>query len=243
VGGESHNIIEGVPAFHIAARNFESNRLAAEDASPAVAAELRQRFRQLLRDRDGRPPLNGRLRMLEKTPKNALRIPLLRAVFPEARFIFLYRDPREVLASMMEAWESGRFRTYPNLPGWSGKRPWSLLLTPGWRDLAALPLNELVAAQWAATMQVLLDDLAAAPADRQVVARYDALLADPNAEIRRLCAAMDLEWDRDLGQLPLSRHTVSAPGEDKWRAREGEIVAVLPGLAELAERAAETARR
>lgn len=243
VGGESHNIIEGVPAFHISARKFESNRLTAADATPDIAAELRQRFRQLLRDRDGRAPVNGRLRMLEKTPKNALRIPLLRAVFPEARFIFLYRDPREVLASMMEAWESGRFRTYPNLPGWTGKRAWSLLLTPGWRDLAPLPLNELVAAQWAATMQVLLDDLAEVPAERWTVARYDALLADPNAEIRRLCEAMDLQWDRDLGALPPSRHTVSAPSQDKWRGREPELAPVLPRLARLADRAAETARR
>ena len=197
----------------------------------------------MLRDRDGGAAVNGRLRMLEKTPKNALRIPLLLAVFPEARFIFLYRDPREVLASMMEAWESGRFRTYPNLPGWAGKRPWSLLLTPGWRDLAPLPLNELVAAQWATTMRVLLDDLADVPAERWTVARYDALLADPNGEIRRLCDAMDLQWDRDLGALPLSRHTVSAPSEDKWRGREPELGPVLPRLARLADRAAETARR
>ena len=244
VGGESHNIIEGVPAFNLAAKNFESNRLTAEDATPVLAAVLRERFRQQLRDRDGRPPVNGRFRMLEKTPKNALRIPLLRAVFPEARFVFLYRDPREVLASMMEAWESGRFRTYPSLPGWTGKRSWSLLLTPGWRELGPLPLNEVVAGQWAATMRVLLADLKETPAERWTVARYDALLADPNAEMRRLCAALDLEWDRELRELPLARHTVSQPEDEKWkRTREPDILAVLPAIADIAERAAETARR
>ena len=81
------------------------------------------------------------------------------------------------------------------------------------------------------------------PAERWTVARYDAMLADPNAEIRRLCEAVDLEWDRDLGALPLSRHTVSAPSEDKWRSREPEIAPVLAHLARLADRAAETARR
>ena len=35
---------------------------------------------------------------------------------------------------MLGAWESGRFVTYPKLPGWEGP-PWSMLLTPGWREL------------------------------------------------------------------------------------------------------------
>ena len=89
----------------------------------------------------GDPDADAPVRMLEKTPKNALRVPFLARVFPEARFIYLHRDPRPVLASMMEAWQSGRFRTYPNLPGWTGL-PWSLLLVPGWRDLLGRPLHE-----------------------------------------------------------------------------------------------------
>ncbi len=244
VGGESHAVIEGVESLSIAARNLESNALAAEDATPETVAALRARFDALLRDREGRPAPAGRVRLLEKTPKNALRVAFLVKAFPEARFIYLHRDPREVLASMMEAWESGKFRTYANLPGWRGPLPWSLLLTPGWRDLAALPLNQIVAAQWAAATGALLDSLEALPGERWVAARYDALLADPNAEVRRLCAAMDLAWDRELaGALPLARHTVSKPQPDKWRAREAEIAAVLPGIAPLIERASRAAGR
>jgi len=244
IGGESHNLIEGIPAFNLAAQKFASNRLGREHALPAPVQTLRLRFLQSLKDREGRAPTGGRIRMLEKTPKNALRIPLLHAAFPEARFIYLYRDPREVLASMMEAWESGRFRTYPTLPGWTGKRAWSLLLTPGWRDLGPLPLNEVVAGQWAAATQVLLDDLDEIAPDRVAVARYDALISDPDAEVRRLCAAVDLDWDRKLeGGLPLARHTVSKPEDGKWRAREAEIMAVLPKLEPLMQRAAAFAQR
>jgi hypothetical protein len=244
IGDESHLLIEGVPTLAPAARGFESNRLEASDATPAVTAQLREGFHAALRDRAGNLPAPGmQLRMLEKTPKNALRIPFLARVFPEARFIYLHRDPRPVLASMIEAWQSGRFRTYPNLPGWSGL-PWSLLLVPGWRELLGRPLPQIVATQWNTTMQVLLDDLERLPAGTCAVAHYDALVRDPNAEIARLCAATGLRWDQVLPQaLPLSSYTVSTPEPDKWQRYAAEIDSVLPLIAAQASRAERFAAR
>lgn len=244
IGDESHQLIEGVPTLAPAARGFTSNRLESGDATPAVAAQLRESFFAALRDRSGRRPAPGaRVRMLEKTPKNALRIPFLARVFPEARFIYLHRDPRPVLASMIEAWQSGRFRTYPNLPGWSGL-PWSLLLVPGWRELIGRPLPEVVAAQWNATTQVLLDDLERLPQGTWSVAHYEALVADPNAEIGRLCAAHGLGWDQVLPQaLPLSSYTVSTPDPAKWQRFAAEIDSVLPAIAAQANRAERVAAR
>lgn len=237
VGDESHVQIEGLDALQPAARGFDSNRLDAAAATPQVVAAVRERFRQALRDRDGAPAGDGRVRMLEKTPKNALRIPFLAQVFPEARFVYLYRDPREALSSMIEAWQSGRFRTYPQLPEWPGP-DWSLLLVPGWRALAGRPLEEIVATQWAATTRILLDDFETLPPPRRSAIRYDAFVADPAREVRRLCGALDLAFDAGaVAQLPLSRHTLSVPDPAKWRRHEREIEAVWPLVERLRERA------
>jgi hypothetical protein len=223
--------MESIPAISPAAHGWRSNRLTAADADAATVALLRERFRGALRDRRGAAATSNPVRMLEKTPKNALRVPLLAAAFPEARFVYLYRDPRPTLSSMIEGWLSGGFRTYPNLPGWRGP-DWSFVLTPGWRDLIGQPLPTIVAAQWAATTRILLDDLAALPRDRWLCLTYEDFLADPQAQALRLARELDFAWDRQLSRdLPLSRHTASKPDPDKWRLRAGEIEAVWSILA------------
>jgi hypothetical protein len=238
IGGESHQLIEGVRALSPQARGFDSNRLLAEDATDELAKVLRSRFFAALRDREQRRPDGAtRVRMLEKTPKNALRIPFLAQVFPDARFIYLHRDPHQVLASMIEAWNSGGFRTYPQLPDWRGL-PWSMLLVPGWRELIGRPLHEIVAVQWRTTVQLMLDDLERLPRGRWVVTSYDALLTDPQAEAGRVCAAHEIEWDRVIeGALPLASYTVSAPDPQKWRRHQSEIEAVMPSIADQLARA------
>ena len=238
IGRESHAMIEGTPGLSAIDRGYDSNRLDAAAATPEIVEALRRRFLAELRDRHGEAPNQRPVRMLEKTPKNALRIPFLAKVFPEARFVYLHRDPRETLSSMIEAWQSGRFRTYPNLPGWSGL-PWSLLLVPGWRELVGRPLPEVVAAQWEITTRILLDDLDALPPERCLVARYDAFIADPAAEVSRLSGALGLDWDRSFdGGLPLSRYTVTDPAPGKWHRHEELIHRVLPDLQATLGRAA-----
>jgi len=239
VGGESHGVIEGIEELHPASRGFASNRLEAEDANPAVAALLRQRFGAALRGRDGSPADAGAgpMRLLEKTPKNALRIAFFDAVFPDALFVRLHRDPRACIASAIEAWESGRFVTYPGLPGWPGP-DWSLALIPGWSRLAGRPLSEIAAAQWAVTTTIMLDDLAQVEPGRRLLLDYDAFVADPVSQINRACEFAGLEWDQPLeGPLPLSHHTVSPPAPEKWRRLEVEIDAALAPYGEIVQRA------
>jgi LPS sulfotransferase NodH len=240
IGGESHQLIESIAALRPGRGVVSSNRLTRRDATTAIVAELRQRFAGRIHDRDGQPPGSGaRVRLLEKTPKNALRVPFLLEVFPDAQFIVLQREPRANLSSMMQAWRAKGWITYRQLPGWPG--PWSLLLPPGYERLQGRPLEEIVAFQWRVSNETILDDLADLPRERWTTVRYEALLADPRAEVGKLLEfaglAMDDRLEAYLAKpLPLSRHTQTKPDPDKWKQNAAEIERVLPGLAAIRER-------
>lgn len=235
VGGEAHWLVEGRPQLRPGAPGVESNRLDAGHVTPESASEIERALRAALVDRDGKSAAtDATLRILEKTPKNALRVPFFQRIFPDARFIFLWRDPRENISSMIEAWRSGRWRTYRQLPGRS--QPWSLLLPPGWRQFGDdAPVQAIAAYQWRETNRIALDDLAAIDPAHWISLSYADLLANPEAQIRRLCEFADIAFDDRLAQrlngpLPLSAHTHTPPRADKWLRNRQLIEPVLPQL-------------
>lgn len=234
LGGEAHSLIEQFAELRPGSAGVDSNRLTGAQLTPEIAQVIEQRIANRLRNAEGKPPASGTaVRFLEKTPKNALRIPFFKALYPDALFLLLWRDPRENLSSIMEAWRSGGFVTYPSLD--SSGLPWSLLLPPGWQEQVERPLEERAAFQWRTTNEIMLDDLAAlAPQDWTAV-NYSDFVAHPEEQTRRLCEFAGVAFDEALaarvrGPLPVSRHTLTAPKEDKWRKNEAEILRVLPSL-------------
>ena len=244
IGDESHGIFEHLKELNPAHGICTSNRLLADDAEERIVQHLRTVFLERVRNHDGRcyseVPDSGtqKPRLLEKTPKNALRIPFLERLFPDARYIWLYRDPRENLSSMIEAWRSSDFVTYRNLPGWTGN--WSLLLPPGFQQLAGRPLEEIVAFQWQSANRYILNDLAAISPDRWTALSYAELVADTPATVQRLCEFAGVAYDEGLNahctaSLPLSRYTRTAPRTGKWRVNQGMVERVMPALQSLVD--------
>jgi uncharacterized protein (TIGR03032 family) len=85
---------------------------------------------------------------------------------------------------------------------------------------------------------MLLDDLEALDPDRWCVSSYDRLLADPQAEIDRLCAFCDVDTVSELPKsLPLSRHTLDSPAPEKWRRNAAELDPHWEPIADVALRA------
>jgi hypothetical protein len=239
IGGESHELIRGIPSLHPAARGYASDCLGAAEATPEVAAALRAGFARRLLDHRGQaldrlePPRRPTaVRLLEKTPANALRVPFLRAVFPDAQFLVLHRDPRATIGSLVEGWRSRRFIAYCELPGWP-HRGWSFLLPPSWRACIARPLVEIASFQWRAASEAIAHALANAPASAVLHLRYAELVEAPASVLTRVASFTGLDpasavaLDPDQ-RLPLTHVTLSPPDPDKWRRHEHELAQLLP---------------
>lgn len=73
--------------------------------------------------------------VVDKSPRNSLKIPFVRKIFPEARFIFIFRDGRDTILSIFNQWEWNRKifadketgNQWPNrlrvFMRWLGRRP------------------------------------------------------------------------------------------------------------------------
>lgn len=244
VGDESHKHFESIASLRPSSLNF-SNRLTADMATRDVSETLLNFFAADLVNCDKKKyanlPLVSRpneVRFLEKTPKNALRIPFILNVFPDARFIFLFRDARQNISSLLDSWRSRQFVTYPGLPRWSPNDPWSHLLIPGWQDLIGKPLVEAVTRQWLVTNQTILDDLQLVPAERRCVVEYDSLLANTAVELKRLCHFSQIIFGprmHEIAARPLkpSKYTLTAPHPEKWRKNAAELESVIPSTEQM----------
>jgi hypothetical protein len=230
IGGEAHMMVEGIPELRVGAPGVRSNRLTAEHLQPGYAEKIEQFILERLQDAQGKTAPSSNLRFVEKTPKNALRVPFLNAVFKDALFVFLWRDPRENISSIIEAWRSGNWKTYNGLKGFDG--PWSLLLPPGWQEMNGRPLEEIAAFQWEATNRIALDDFSELPTGRWLALNYADLIARPRETILSVCEFASISPDQALldrvsAPLPQSRYTQTPPAPDKWRSNEASIQRVL----------------
>ena len=233
IRGENHQIIENIAALNLAQREYKSNILDATDASLNIEIAIKANLFKNLKNKQNIPLDNNisSIRMLEKTPKNALRIPFINAIFPDALFIYLYRDPQENISSILEGWKSRRCISYPTLPGWNGY-PWSFLLIPGWEDLTEKPLIEIAASQWQIANETIMDNLISLPTNRWSAIHYRDLIKNSQTQITRLCNFAQIEWQENLkpGKLALSSSTITPPDVNKWHKNQDAIASILPQM-------------
>jgi hypothetical protein len=236
VGGESHAIIEEIPEFSTIYNGSISNALTENDGTTRAVEVLRERFQQQLRDSKNNlldQQQLKKVRFLEKTPKNSLRIRFLNKVFPDAIFVHLIRDPKDNISSIIEGWRSGHFITYPHLPGFNNQ--WSYLLPPKWEALKGKPIEEVATFQWQAANQAIIDDLKHIPESRQYAVNYQDFLDNTGTVINKLCNFIGIEYDAELQHhcekpLPYSRYTLTKPEADKWQKNKTLLAPNMPQL-------------
>jgi len=217
-------LLAGVPKLE-PADGARAGRLEAGDCRAGVAERLRETLLEQLRAREHPSGPIAAPRMFDASPRSALMVPFLDAVFPDAAFVYVHRQPADALAESLTFWRAGRARTYASLPGWSG-HPWSFLLVPGWRELAGLPLGEVVTEQWVRTMRTLVEDLERLAPERWCVAEHDALRQAPASELKRLLHFLGVEWCAEA-----ARAVAKAPSGIAARDLEMARAEVSPYLA------------
>ncbi len=91
-------------------RDRQDDILTESDAQPEIIKYIRRSF-LFFKQR------TGAKYVVDQSPRNSLRIPFIRAVFPEAKFIHVIRDPGDAVLSIRKEWQK-RIEVYR-----SGKSP------------------------------------------------------------------------------------------------------------------------
>jgi hypothetical protein len=175
----------------------------------------------------------GTVRLLEKTPINCLRIPFLRALFPDAKFLFLRRDGRPNISSLIDGWGlEGQFETYAlpvplRIEGYSGRK-WRFLLPPNWRELVDQPLEVVCTWQWRSAMEAVLAALPSLRADGAVFElSYEELTGSPRATLGRVLDYLHLPHEAAVvpreDRLPVI-NARTPPDPNKWKKRNGPAI-------------------
>jgi len=187
-----------------------------------------------------------RVRYLDKTIANCFHLEFLDRAFPDARYIFLVRDPRANISSMIEGWPYVERFGKPQLTAIVQSVEsrtidhWTYPAPPGWQEVLSEPLPQICAWSWRQHVEHVLAFLERQPREASWV-RYEELVAHTPTVVRRLSEALDLQWSRQAEQYvnasPLSRTTVTEPAGDKWkRTNYEEIISILPYVTETAAR-------
>jgi hypothetical protein len=195
--------------------------------------------------------------VVEKTCANSLRLDFVDRIFPEARYVYLVRDGRDVTASAIRRWNSSldlpytlrkaRFVPWSDLPYYASRYIWNRMyqLASGRQRLAfwgprfkgmdtalrEYPLAGVCALQWSRSVQRADEVLDRIDANRTHRLTYETFVIQPAVELHRLSAFLGITIpDRQVDVLAGS---VFAGSVGRWKMElqpeEQALVQTLAG--------------
>ncbi len=214
---------------------WESEAAAADQAKPGHRDAALRYFYQRL----------GPGWVLDKTCINVMRIPYLHALFPAAKFVFIQRDGRDNVSSMMDGWRMGRvdgrfelthfFGPFPEPVAINGGefKEWAFFLAPGWREYNQASLEEACAFQWVSANRLALEAKKAIPQEQWIHLRYEDIFEQPVEMFRDAFNRLGLPFTADLearcANLQPSSIVKGKPKRQKWREHNPEAIErILP---------------
>ncbi len=189
-------------------------RLEEADATPEVMETARRLFGFYLFQ-------TGARRVVDKYPEMIFRIPFLRAIFPDARLVFLARNGLDTLRSIASWSGTHTSQVETETHDWWGvdNRKWKLmveqvaaqdkLLSPHIEVISTFTRHEdMAAVEWILTMREGLRWMESLSGAVHLV-RYEELVRDPDGSLSRLLDFCELP--RDEVMLGYARKVLSPP--------------------------------
>jgi hypothetical protein len=218
------------------------------DATPGVVRYIRNRF---LRYQEQ----NGGLRIVEKTPQNVLKIRYVRAIFPEATYLYIIRSPFSYISSAEAKWQKPvslrrMVRRIAETPFWQlhhylGRflsdqvnkrvlrrkyiRQFGTRYDGIFRDLDQADPLTVAARQWAVCSRIAERDLEVFEPGRVFRLRYEDLVVEPVPYLEKICAHCGVEPTPEMYRM--ASEVVDPKRQDKWKRFDPELLRpVLPEL-------------
>lgn len=147
----------------------------------------------------------SRRRWVDKNNQNGLCVRYLHALFPDAIFVYVKREPGDNINSLIEGW--GKPDKYAT---WSGVFPetvaidngrytrWCFFLAERWRDYLQAPIEDVAAFQYEAINRAILDARTSVPSGQWVEVFYEDLVRDPVAGYQKLYANCKLAFTPEV---------------------------------------------
>jgi hypothetical protein len=195
---------------------WPNDELPASRATPHVRRYIRRRFCRLAHATRGRW-------VVEKTCANSLRVEFVRAVLPEAKFVHLVRDGRDVVASAQRRWRApldplyvlrkARFVPLGDMPYYAQRYLRHRLARlvsgdgqlPTWGPrfdgidelVQGRSLAEVCAEQWRRCVEAATASLAKLPLTQVHTVRYEELVERPTSALGDLAGFLGLPARRE----------------------------------------------
>jgi len=199
--------------------------------------------------------------IVEKTPHNILRIPYVRAIFPEAHFLYIVRNPLSFVSSVELKWQqpATRKRIFKRLKStpvtqlqhylkrflsqqWNNRilrrkylSIWGPRYTGIEEDLKKENLMTVIARQWSRSSSKAERDLALFENGQVLRLKYEDFVQDPIPDMERICAHCGLQMTHDMAKTV--KEMVKTDRKLKWQRFEPHILArIIPELYKEMER-------
>jgi hypothetical protein len=214
--------------------HYPTDELSPDQATESIAASIRRAFDKIAKKQ-------GVDQVVEKTCANSLRVGFVDRIFPDARYVFIVRDGRDVVASAMKRWTASldlpyvfrkaRYIPPGDVPYYGFRYLWNHVYRFGSEEgrqaswgprfegmeaaLRSRSLAEVCALQWRRCIERSEEALATISPGRMHWLYYEPFVQDPVAGMNDFANFLDIP----LSAAEINRmvQPVTADHIGKWR--------------------------